>query len=95
MCVIYWTIWMKIWKMKIVNSAILQDEIVYIGKRHHLIIKNMIENRGVKPPVVGVQGFVNELGEFLTREQAKAEAFLSGQLTKPTISRVLTSEDLW
>lgn len=41
------------------------------------------------------QGFLDEDGKFLTREEAEVVARASGQLTKPIIGGELTSEDLW
>lgn len=41
------------------------------------------------------QGFVDQYGEFMTRAQGEVHARLCGQLTKPIIGGVLTSEDLW
>ena len=41
------------------------------------------------------QGFVDEEGVFYTRDQAEEVVRMNGQLKRPFISGVLTSEDLW
>lgn len=41
------------------------------------------------------QGFLTDEGQYLTRAQAEEYARDFGQLTKPIIGGVLTSEDLW
>jgi hypothetical protein len=41
------------------------------------------------------QGFLDERGEFVSRELAMAIARQSGQLRRPSTFRELFSEDLW
>lgn len=41
------------------------------------------------------QGFLTTKNRFLTREEALSLVKENGQLTKPLIGGVLTSEDLW
>lgn len=66
-------------------------------KRHHHIIRLIVDGLGV--PCVDShsddQGFLTDAGEYLTRDQAEAHARAVGQLDKPIIGGVLTSEDLW
>ena len=42
-----------------------------------------------------VQGFLTTKNRFLTRAEALELVISTGQLTKPLIGGVLTSEDLW
>ena len=41
------------------------------------------------------QGFLTDSGQYLTRDQGEEHARACGQLNKPIIGGVLTSEDLW
>lgn len=74
-------------------SAIFQDGVIYTGKRHNLIIKEIYSK--THKTVTGIQGFVTERDIFVTRDQAEVIARASGQLTKKLIGSILTSEDLW
>ena len=62
--------------------------------RHHNVIKMIVEETH-GPVHENEQGFVTDVGRFLTREEAVRYAIASGQL--PTIFRRerLFSEDLW
>jgi hypothetical protein len=77
-----------------VGSALLYKGKLYTGKRHHLCIHHAHIETG-DYSILGEQGFVTSTGEFLTREEAEVQARACGQLTKPLIGSVLTSEDLW
>jgi hypothetical protein len=61
--------------------------------RHHTIMHALV-NRGVNP-ISWEQGFLTSNGRFVTRNVAEQVARLTGQLTKPLIGSILTSEDLW
>ena len=50
----------------IVQSAIFQDDKVYVGKRHHNIIHLMVTEHSLPTPINGTQGFVDEEGKFYT-----------------------------
>lgn len=41
------------------------------------------------------QGFLTDEGQYLTRNESEQHARACGQLTRPIIGGVLTSEDLW
>lgn len=80
--------------MKIIDAAIERDGVIYRGRRHYSIIKNMVE-AGCKPPIKqSEQGFVDENGKFYDRLMAKEVAKRAGQIPK-TFNKVLLSEDLW
>jgi hypothetical protein len=84
----------------IVGAAVKRDEKVWTGWRHSHIIKEMAEAGACavgNPVKSNEQGFVNQLGEFLTREEAFKNAVESGQLEDPGGNKEhkLTSEDLW
>lgn len=69
---------------------------VWLGKRHSDCL--FLMNRFGVPYVDRVEGFVNQLGTFLTRKEAARAAVLSGQITRslsiePNID--LFSEDLY
>ena len=81
--------------MKIEQAAILQDGIIYTGKRHNEIIKDMVNNYGLPKPITGEEGFVNELGEFVDRLTAAKIALESGQIERLDRPPDLYSEDLY
>jgi hypothetical protein len=64
--------------------------------RHHTLL-----NQGREDPLQKnnlnkcVQGFITNSYKFVTREEAYEIVISNGQLTKPMIGGVLTSEDLW
>lgn len=62
--------------------------------RHHNII-GMMAQKGIKTPITGDQGFVNENGVFYNRIQAAAEALRRKQIEKLQWPPNLYSEDLW
>ena len=80
----------------IVSSAVMtKSGKIYAGKRHNNCFE-AIRADGNREIASGMtQGFLTENGVFLTRTQAEKYARNSGQLTKPLIGSVLTSEDLW
>lgn len=84
---------------KIVAAAIRhQSGIVFSLERpaRHFHIINLAVNSGlVKPPFSYGQGFLDARGQFVTREEALGIVKFSGQLTKPILGSILTSEDLW
>ena len=63
--------------------------------RHHDVIRFMVEQMGVEPPITGEQGFFNERFEFLSREEALKHALEIGQITEHSHERELFSEDVW
>lgn len=64
--------------------------------RHHNVIWRMACELGYSTPITGVQGFVNEHGEFLNRIDAKAEALKCNQILEGMgNSPELFSEDVW
>ena len=74
------------------EAAILKDGVVYAGRRHSdIIIKHY--------PLVGkfgcgeIQGFVDDKGKFLNRQEAANVAFLCGQTMEN--KQTLYSEDLY
>lgn len=81
----------------ITASAILFEGKVYTGKRHHNVIRTIVDETGCKRVGTGsVQGFVTDTGEFLDREAGAIHALACGQITKLKFnSRQLFSEDLW
>lgn len=82
----------------IVQSAILQDGVIYIGKRHADIIHDMVVIHNLPPPIKGVQGFVDDKGNFLDRYAALVHFVNHGQQPfhgKFTNGCMLFSEDLY
>lgn len=80
--------------MRIKEAAIQLDGKVWTGRRHHLVIRSIIDALGADAaPVIGVQGFVTECGKFVEREEAARIAFEAGQTTK--LLPTLFSEDLY
>ncbi len=76
----------------ITEAAIRQDGKVITGKRHDLVIKEMILKYGFDK-IVGEQGFVTSDGRFVDREEAANIAFVAGQI--PEKKDCLFSEDIW
>lgn len=81
----------------IISAAIKKDDQVYTGHRHHNII-----NRDNHPELPfgffkkGEQGFVDDKGNFLNREDAAKHALECGQISKLKFSATeLFSEDLY
>lgn len=76
-------------------SAIKQNDIIVIGKRHHNCIMTLFEITNIKP-VLGEQGFVDEKMNFYDRERAGKYAIKCGQIKELKYSKTdLYSEDLW
>jgi hypothetical protein len=73
----------------IIQSAILKDNKIYTGRRHWNIIK---DNSDISFKNC-IQGFVNDKGAFLNREESAKEAFQCDQIKEK--KRVLFSEDLY
>lgn len=84
---------MKKTVLRIKESAIWFNGEVFTGRRHHNIIKDMVEKHGIKPPISGYQGFVTEDGHFVSREAGARIAYEAGQIKNPTTR--LFSEDLY
>lgn len=78
--------------MRIVESAVIHEGLIFTGKRHSDAIKTAVETTGIKP-VRGTQGFMTDLGLFVTREEAAKIALDAGQIKEP--KEILYSEDLW
>lgn len=82
------------------------SEVVLCGVRHNDIF-GQLERLGFEPNADYKQleqGFIDQNGDFLSREEAYEEAALSGQLCSKLIKekengtvfgRRLTTEDLW
>ena len=82
----------------IIGVAIRQDGTVYglqKPNRHHDVIRHMVDERNIPPPIRGEQGFYDEESEFISREKARELAIESGQCKEPRHRCLLFSEDLW
>ncbi len=80
--------------MRIKEAAIVHAGKVWTGRRHHDVIRKIVEQCGMEAaPVLGCQGFVTECGVFLDREEAAFVAFAAGQI--PMQKDTLFSEDLY
>lgn len=90
---------------RIVSAAYIFDnwgEEVIISmpapNRHHNLISMMVA-MGCETPIDNVNGyfsgFLTSSGKFVDREDGEKVARACGQLTKPLIGSILTSEDLW
>lgn len=79
----------------IIEAAIMQNGKMYRGLRHHMIIRQIVQETGIKP-VDGEQGFVTDKGEFVSREDAAKIAIECGQIKELKYSSTLLfSEDLY
>ena len=82
----------------IMLAAIKIGDKIRYDTRHHLIIQELAKNRKLAnepKPDYSNQGFLLNNGEFISREEAKLLSISNGQLTKPSSSPRLYSEDLW
>ena len=85
----------------IVAAAIWKKGLIYsVPKpgRHHTIIHAAprMELGVITSYLIdGEQGFLTDTGTFLDRQASETHARQCGQLNKPLIGSVLTSEDLW
>lgn len=77
--------------------AILHEGNIYTGRRHHEIIREMIDQYDVPPPIISQQGFIDEKGHFLTREEARKIAIACRQVKEEECisKKLLFSEDLY
>lgn len=77
--------------------AILHDKNIYTGRRHHEIIREMVETYGISPPITAQQGFIDEKGNFLSREEARKIAIACRQVRETDCinKKLLFSEDLY
>lgn len=80
----------------ITTPAILHQGKAYTGKNHARIISDMVLVHNVKPPVRGVQGFMDNQGNFFSREESAKIALKAKQIDKLHYSSTeLFSEDLY
>ena len=75
------------------SAAIMKDGILWMGKRHDLIIAAIVEATGKKVGSRG-QGFVTDDGRFVSREEAKRIAVACNQIKRKRSGDKLYSEDL-
>lgn len=78
----------------VTQAAMLINGEVHVGERHGDII-HRLANEGFATPVQGDEGFVDEDGEFLTREEAAGRALHNGQIRELRWGKQLYSEDLY
>lgn len=82
----------------ITHAAIRQNGVTYslpAPARHHDVIRYMVEEGFVVPPVVGEQGFLDGFGFFWNRREAALQAMACMQITDLRWPPYLYSEDLW
>lgn len=81
----------------ITHVAIEQNGVIYSlakPKRHSDII-NSVPEKEVPSWKGSIQGFIDDNGTFLTREEAFIVTMQIGQIKGSSISDRLFSEDLW
>lgn len=79
----------------ITKSAIRIDGKIFTGTSHREIIYDIVTKKKAKLPLDGEQGFMNDRGKFLSREDAAIEALACGQITELKYCTTrLFSEDL-
>ena len=82
------------YSMKIVAAAINERGKVWTGRRHHEIIREIVDTRGrAEGAVYGEQGFLADDGRFVGREEAAKIAFEAGQIQ--VFKNILYSEDVF
>jgi len=72
------------------EAAIRKDGIVYTGRRHCYILRDVEPFGFLKD---GEQGFVTDKGDFVNRKEAAKIAYECEQIPSP--KRILFSEDLY
>jgi hypothetical protein len=77
--------------MKIKEAAMIYNNKVYTGKRHDIIISDLIE-KGMPWPIIGIQGFITNDGIFVNRHEAYNIAERAEQLLQTRKDRTLFSE---
>lgn len=78
----------------ITHAAILKDGIVYTGRRHCFIIRDIPKH--LRVGIKSEQGFLTDEGMFLNREMGAIHALACGQIVKLKYNAYdLFSEDLW
>jgi hypothetical protein len=87
---------------KITHVAIRFEGVVYSlpqPNRHHDVIRFIVNTTGATHVDAHGedQGFLDESGAYLTRQQALVSALLNGQVKQPNQIRLgmLFSEDVW
>lgn len=89
-------IWVDNGKHREYQPYNIPSGIVMCGWRHPCIFQQMPDNPETFADVKKTtQGFLTNKNRFLTREEAYDLVKRNGQLTKPLIGAMLTSEDLW
>lgn len=79
----------------LVDAAIkYSDGEVLVASRHYQVIALRHSATGQTTGADAIQGFVDNSGNFYTREEAKKLALKNGQITKNHKGE-LYSEDLW
>ena len=85
---------------KVVAAAIIAPNGACISlpppARHHDVIRHMVHDLGIDPPIVGTQGFLLSDGSFAHRRMAWECAAYNGQFLpgKGSFTQ-LYSEDVW
>lgn len=78
--------------MKVIEqAAILNNGMVYKGKRHKDIVMSVPKHLNIRKG--GIEGFVTTSGIFLDRRQAAELAYQMGQISEPV--EELKSEHLY
>ncbi|MEK6882298.1 MAG: hypothetical protein AABY22_21950 [Nanoarchaeota archaeon] len=85
----------KVTDFYIEESAIRRNGVVWTGRRHHEIIKTIIETLDIKR-VDGEQGFVTNDGVFVDRQEGGRIALACGQIKNLKYHKTkLFSEDIF
>lgn len=64
--------------------------------RHHSLIRPAVENLEMRPPILGIQGFLTSTGRFVNRKEAFFIATEANQIgCKTGTADELYTEDLW
>lgn len=83
---------------KIVKSAVWVGQLICIGNRHGGIIWELAKcglANGNKPIKQDQQGFIDQDGEYLDREEAYKRAVECGQIKDDSGVKKLLSEMVW
>lgn len=83
--------------LRIVIAAVRRDKVVFTGKRHGHIIRDMVDVgflTDMNKPILGhEQGFVDSDGNYWDRTESRQIAIHAGQIEPD--HGTLYSEDLW
>jgi hypothetical protein len=87
---------MKTLKRYIICAAVQYKKKIVLGHNHGDILQNILKGNPDNPQYVdqAMQGFIDNHGQFLSRQDAARVAFEAGQIKEYKENQILLSEEL-